>query len=274
MSARTDQDIAIPLARRIAGAPRVVALTGAGMSADSGVPTFRGGQDSLWSQFDPMRLATSDAFAADPDLVWGWYAWRMALVAQARPNAGHLALAALADRHPEVRVVTQNVDDLHERAGSADVVHLHGSLFRPRCSECAAPCEHDCFDATLATRPSLRLAPPRCRRCEGRIRPGVVWFGESLPTADWQTAQDLLAGAGVVLVIGTSGQVYPAAGLASMAREHGAFVVEINPDGGGLPGGVDLVWRATAATALPALVDQLDAGVGAAHTRLKKANRT
>src|SRR5690606_4962346 len=153
----------------VTAACRVVALTGAGMSADSGVPTFRGGQDSLWSQFDPMRLATPEAFAADPALVWAWYAWRMALVAPARPTAGHLALAALANVHPDVRVVTQNVDDLHERAGSVDVVHLHGSLFRPRCSACATPCDQDCIDAALASQPILRLAPPRCGRCDGRI---------------------------------------------------------------------------------------------------------
>lgn len=228
------------------------------MSAESGIPTFRGEDDSLWSRFDPMRLATPDAFQSDPDLVWGWYAWRMALVAQAQPNAGHRALARLETLHPGLHVVTQNVDDLHERAGSRKVVHLHGSIFRPRCHDCGLPFDGDCIDHTLAAEPRLRLPPPRCPACGGPVRPGVVWFGEDLPRTDWDQARAWMNAADLVLVVGTSGQVYPAAGLAGAARQAGAFVAEINPAGSGQPGGVDLVWRTTAATALPALLCRLE----------------
>lgn len=255
-------DTAATLARRIREAHRIVALTGAGMSAESGIPTFRGGDDGLWSRFDPMRLATPEAFAADPDLCWGWYAWRTALVANAQPNAGHNALAWLATHHPDVRVVTQNVDDLHERAGSPHIVHLHGSLFRSRCFDCHTPYTAPTVDPARAEQPCLRVPPPRCAHCDGPIRPGVVWFGEELPEADWRTAKTWLTDTDLVLVIGTSGQVYPAASLAGLARQHGAFVAEINPAGSGQPHGIDLLWRATAATALQQLRDILHPATG------------
>lgn len=242
--------IAADIARRIADAGAVGVLTGAGMSAESGIPTFRGTHDSLWSRFDPMRLATAEAWRADRDLVWGWYRWRMALVEQARPNAGHRALAAMAGP-VQVHIATQNVDDLHERAGSVVQAHVHGSLFALRCFDCAAP--HEAALAPLAPADApLRLPPPRCLRCGGAIRPGVVWFGEGLPEHAWQRALHLSRCA-VLLVIGTSGLVQPAATLPLLARRHGAWVVELNPARTALSEVVDLHWPVTAAVGLAAL---------------------
>lgn len=244
-------DIAARIARHGRQARRIAVLTGAGMSAESGIPTFRGARDSLWQRFDPMQLATAEAFRADPALVWAWYAWRMGRVRAASPNAGHRALAALAARR-SVAVVTQNVDDLHERAGSPDIVHLHGELFAHRCFDCARPAP----DLPLPDpeTPRLRLEPPRCASCGGRIRPGVVWFGEALPEAAWSRALAAVEHADLLLVVGTSGLVHPAAGLPWQAKRRGAFVAEINPEATPISSFADAVWRSTAAAALPALV--------------------
>lgn len=222
----------------LSGAERVVVISGAGMSADSGVPTFRDALTGLWERYDPMELATPEAWEADPDLVWSWYSWRRELVAQAQPNAGHLAIA----RSPKVtRVVTQNVDDLHERAGSASVDHVHGELFADRCGACGAaysgPTSHD--------------APPACAECGGRVRPGVVWFGEMLPSGPWDAATAAVTSCDVALVVGTSGLVHPAASLPRLAAESGARVVEVNPGDSGLGACVDVHVRASAAEALP-----------------------
>lgn len=229
----------------------VCVLTGAGMSAESGIPTFRGTHDSLWSRFDPMRLATVEAWREDPALVWGWYRWRMHLVREAEPNAGHRALAELAQRLP-LSLVTQNVDDLHERAGSLVDAHVHGSLFALRCFACAhaheGPLDEYVDDAQ-------RVEPMQCMACGGHIRPGVVWFGEALPDDAWATAVDAATRCALMLVVGTSGLVYPAAGLPALARRHGATVVEIDPEPTALSADVDHVWRATAAQALPHLLD-------------------
>lgn len=238
----------------LAQARRCLVLTGAGMSAESGIAPFRGGDQALWTRFDPARLATPEAFAADPDLVWAWYLWRMAGVRAAAPHAGHRALAALAGRHPHLVLATQNVDDLHERAGSAGVVHLHGELFALRCAACAAPAPVPALpQAGMA--PALRQPPPRCRRCGGAVRPGVVWFGEALPEAAWQAAEAAARACDLVLVVGTSGLVHPASTLPAIARRRGARVVEINPAPTALSGAADLCWRATAAQALPLLTD-------------------
>ncbi|WAC62522.1 NAD-dependent deacylase [Pseudoxanthomonas sp. SL93] len=242
--------IAEALHRTIAGGGHVCVVTGAGMSAESGIPTFRGTHDSLWSRFDPMRLATAGAWRDDPALVWGWYRWRMQLVCNARPNAGHAALAGPAQRVP-LSLVTQNVDDLHERAGSTVDAHVHGSLSALRCFACGRA--HDgALDAYVPDR--QRIEPMRCTACGDRIRPGVVWFGEALPDDAWATAVDAATRCALMLVVGTSGLVYPAAGLPALARRHGATVVEINPEPTALSAEVDHVWRATAAQALPPLL--------------------
>lgn len=217
---------AIDQARRlIQHHKNIVILTGAGMSAESGIPTFRQASRGLWAEYSPERLATPEAWRADPALVWGWYLWRMALVRAAAPNAGHEALA-MAAKTRAIRIVTQNVDDLHERAGSGDVLHLHGGLFAHRCFACARP-HGEVTIPDSATTP-MRVEPPRCTHCGGRIRPGVVWFGENLPEAAFTQAVAAAAACDLMLVVGTSGIVHPAAELPFIAREAGAAVVEIN----------------------------------------------
>jgi NAD-dependent deacetylase len=215
-------------AQLLRNARHVVILTGAGISAQSGIPTFRDALTGFWKSFDPQQLATAAAFRDNPALVWGWYEWRRQLVKQARPNAAHHALVALSRRVPHVTVITQNVDDLHERAGSTEVVHLHGNINRPRCFACARG-----YDAVPCDTGELNggpQEPPRCLRCNGRIRPGVVWFGEPLPQAELRLALKAAKICDLLISIGTSGVVYPAATLPGLARDHGAAVVHINTD--------------------------------------------
>ncbi|HMS73808.1 NAD-dependent deacylase [Gordonia sp. (in: high G+C Gram-positive bacteria)] len=239
----------------------ITVFSGAGMSAESGVPTFRDAQTGLWERYDPAALATVDAWDNDPALVWGWYLWRMKLVGDAQPNPGHRAITALAD-HRTVMVVTQNVDDLHERAGSNVISHLHGSLFEPRCSGCSAPYHGtgtrlpDGFDITSYTEPP-RIDPPSCRECQSPVRPGVVWFGEALPRGAWQRAEHAISGSDLVLVIGTSGIVYPAAELPERALAAGTPVIEFNIDESALSPYVTRSVRTSAAVGLPALLDAL-----------------
>jgi NAD-dependent deacetylase len=223
------------------------------MSAESGVATFRDAQTGLWETFDPEELATPQAWRRQPDVVWAWYLWRYHLVRSVEPNAGHHAVADW-ERDAEVRVVTQNIDDLHERAGSRRVAHLHGTLFGFRCTRCGTPYEGEIPDMA---EPVVAIDPPLCERCGGLIRPGVVWFGESLPGEPWQEAVDAVAGADVVVVVGTSGIVYPAAGLPSAALANGIPVVEVNPDSTPLSGSATVTIRDTAASALPGLLDRL-----------------
>ena len=205
----------------LAEARRVVAFTGAGISAESGIPTFRG-QGGLWRTCRAEDLATTDAFRRDPKLVWEWYDWRRGLIAKAQPNPGHLALAELEQRAPKFTLVTQNVDGLHDRAGSRNVLKLHGDIWRLRCTGCGQ--ESDDFRTPL---PEL---PPRCNSCGAMLRPGVVWFGESLPHDVWAKAAEASSTADVFFAIGTSAVVHPAAGLIGIAHRGGATTVEINPD--------------------------------------------
>lgn len=223
------QVIQIPneLLTALADAQHVVVFTGAGVSAESGVSTFRDALTGLWARFDPMRLATPDAFLDDPELVWGWYEWRRQLLLQAQPNPAHHGIAELAQRVPKLTVVTQNVDDLHERAGSENVLHLHGSIFQPRCFDCAQPYA---FTGVPAMAQEQKLAPPLCSHCQGMVRPGVVWFGEGLPQAEMTAAFAAAEDCDVLLSIGTSGLVQPAAQIPSLALRSGAWVVHINPD--------------------------------------------
>ena len=241
--------VAEAVQRAIETGGAVCVLTGAGMSAESGIPTFRGTHDSLWSRFDPMRLATAEAWREDPTLVWGWYRWRMQLVRDAQPNAGHRALADLAQR-VSLSLVTQNVDDLHERAGSVVDAHVHGSLFALRCFACGRAHDGPLEDYVDGVQ---RVEPMRCAACGDRIRPGVVWFGEALPDDAWDAATEAATRYTLMLVVGTSGLVYPAAGLPAVARRQGAIVIEINPEPTALSADADHVWRATAAVALPLL---------------------
>lgn len=234
-------------------ARRVTVVTGAGMSAESGVPTFRDAQTGLWERYAAEDLATPEAWAHDRPFVWAWYLWRLGLVRRAQPNAGHVALAEWSRMPgaPDVTVVTQNVDDLHERAGSPDVVHLHGSLADFRCERC-----HAAYGGVIEPldREVERVPPPRCEACGAAIRPGVVWFGEMLPVDAWERAIGAAERCDLLLVVGTSGLVHPAAGLPVTALGSGATVVEVNPDETAISDYVHHRWRATAAEALPALV--------------------
>ncbi|RKN39612.1 SIR2 family NAD-dependent protein deacylase [Micromonospora endolithica] len=242
-------------------ARRVVVFTGAGMSAESGVPTFRDALTGLWQRYDAQTLATPAAFHADPDLVWGWYEWRRAAVRRARPNPGHLAVATIEARVPDSVVITQNVDDLHERAGSPAPLHLHGSLFAPRCASCArsAP-EPDGPPEEPAD--GRRTPPPRCAGCGAAVRPGVVWFGEALPGQALEAAVEAAASCDLLLTVGTSGLVYPAAEIPQVASRFGAVVVQVNPRETPLDAVAEVNLRGPAARLLPALVDATWDGTG------------
>jgi NAD-dependent deacetylase len=230
----------------VRAAHRIVLLSGAGMSAESGVPTFREAQTGLWANFRPEELATEEAFRAHPSRVWEWYEMRRAMVARVQPNAGHLAVAAFQQRHPgRLTVVTQNVDGLHQRAGSPGVLALHGNLAEDRWLDAPRPC---CEPGSLEAG-----SPPRCATCGNLRRPAVVWFGEALPLAAFEAAQNAARQCGLMLVVGTSGVVYPAAGL---AREAAGKVVVINPEPSALDDVADRVLRGTAATLLPALLQE------------------
>jgi NAD-dependent deacetylase len=215
-------------------AKKVVVFTGAGVSAESGIPTFRDALTGLWARFDAERLATPEAFQQDPELVWGWYEWRRHKVMQAQPNPAHIAIAELAQRLPGLSVITQNVDDLHERAGLRKVIHLHGSLHAPRCSACGRAHALSFDMQEVEPDEGRRLAPPRCVACQGLVRPGVVWFGEALPRQAFDAAIAAVEQCDLLLSIGTSGLVYPAAEMPGLARRKGAHVVQVNPAASGL----------------------------------------
>jgi NAD-dependent deacetylase len=233
---------------------RVTVLSGAGISAESGVPTFRDDKNGLWARFDPYELSSTQGWRDNPERVWAWYLWRHYLVADVAPNAGHHAIAAWQDG-AHVSVITQNVDDLHERAGSMPVHHLHGSLFEFRCDRCDMP-----YTGTLPEMPEpmLEVEPPVCH-CGGLIRPDIVWFGEQLPDAPWQSAVEATEAADVMVVVGTSAIVYPAAGLAELALARGAAVIEVNPEVTPLSRNATISIREPAGEALPGLLQRLPA---------------
>ncbi|MFU8820379.1 MAG: NAD-dependent deacylase [Gammaproteobacteria bacterium] len=231
-------------------AGRVVFLTGSGVSAESGVPTFRDEMTGLWARYRPEELATPEAFRRDPDLVWAWYRERRRHVAAAQPNGAHYAIAQLQARLAGAVLVTQNVDGLHQRAGSRDVIEFHGNLFRNRC--------RDCGHEMLHPDPELE-SPPACPRCNQRMGPGVVWFGEAIPEEALKMAWRYAAAADVFFSIGTSGRVYPAAQLVEVARWSGAVIVEANTHPTPLSESADYVLRGPAGTTLPRLVERLGA---------------
>jgi NAD-dependent deacetylase len=208
------------LKRRLAEARAVVVLTGAGISADSGVPTFRGA-DGLWRTHRAEELATPEAFERDPRLVWEWYNWRRKLIATARPNGAHYALVELEKRRERFWLITQNVDGLHREAGSRKLSEIHGNIWMVRCTQCGRVEEDRSVPIKLL---------PSCAGCAGLLRPHIVWFGESLDPTDMTRCHDVLRSCDALLIIGTSGVVYPAAGFAAIAKQAGAFVGEINPD--------------------------------------------
>ena len=233
-------------AERLATAGRVLALTGAGISAESGIPTFRG-EDGWWRREDPTELATQAAFDRDPSHVWEWYEYRRGLVAEADPNPGHQALAAWEAAGKDVLVATQNVDDLHERAGSEAVTHIHGSIWRVRCQGCGRE--------RRESRHPLPERPPRCDACGGLERPAVVWFGEMLPSEPIRRVERFLGGGvDVAFVIGTEASFGYIQGFARAARRAGALLVEVNPSETVLSGVVDARLAEPAGRVLPALL--------------------
>ena len=244
-------DAAAAVRQVLEDAESVAVLTGAGISAESGVPTFRG-QGGLWRNFRPEELATPEAFERDPRLVWEWYGWRRGCIHKARPNAGHLALAEL-ERHKTrdgqeplaFTLITQNVDGLHDRAGSRRVLKLHGDIWLVRCVGCGAEERNE--------QVPLAELPPRCR-CGSLLRPGVVWFGEPLPAAEWEQAFAAAARCGVFVVAGTSGVVSPAAGLVDVARRGGASIGPINPEATPLDSYAAWVLRGASGEILPRLL--------------------
>ncbi|MGO1193561.1 MAG: SIR2 family NAD-dependent protein deacylase [Nesterenkonia sp.] len=247
------------VAELTAAASRVAVLSGAGISAESGVPTFREAQTGLWERFSAEDLATVEAFENDPALVWTWYRWRQSLIQAVEPNPGHQALADwqrnLRALGGELSIATQNVDDLHERAGAEVLGHLHGSIFAHRCGECGAsaelsPPQYDGFQP-----PAQPESPPHCAECaHGMLRPNVVWFGEMLPAEAFEAASAAIRSADLVLVVGTSGIVQPAASLPLLALERGTSLVEVNPEPTELTEVMDYSLRGTSGELLPQLV--------------------
>lgn len=225
---------------RLAAGAKAAVLSGAGISAASGIPTFRGAQDSLWSRYRPEDLATPEAFARDPELVWRWYDWRRGLIAGSQSNAAHRALVAL-ETVTSVTVITQNVDGYHQQAGSTTVLEYHGSIWNLRCTGCGRTAED--------RRVPLPI-PPRCEACRALLRPGVVWFGEMIDPQVMRGAERAASDCDVFLVVGTAGAVYPAAGLVQVARSAGAVVVEFNLEPGGVTHLVDLFVPGSAADTL------------------------
>ncbi len=236
------------LAERLSSARGIVFLTGAGASAESGIPTFRDAMTGLWSRFRPETLASPEGFARDPALVWGWYQWRRQLVEEAEPNAGHAAITAMQSGRGDTTVVTQNVDGLHQRAGSPSVIELHGNLFRNVCSGDGQDVD------PAAWRPG---DPPGCPRCGAPVRPAVVWFGEMLPEDALRKARSAATQCQIFFSIGTSAMVYPAAELALIAQRSGALIVEINPEPTPLTPHADFVISEPSASALPSIAEAL-----------------
>lgn len=227
------------------GTLRLAALTGAGVSQESGLRTFRDAQEGLWMRYKPEELASPEAFARNPKLIWDWYAWRREAVKGARPNAGHYALADIEKKIPHFTLITQNVDGLHRMAGSRTLLELHGNIQRVRCAECSAVPETWEDDSESV---------PRCEECGGLLRPDVVWFGESLPRDQLERAVEAARVCDVYFSIGTSGVVQPAASLAHAAKNKGAVLVEVNAEPTPLTSKTDFAFHGKSGEILPQLV--------------------
>lgn len=244
------------LIQAVKNAQNVEFFTGAGMSKDSGLDTFRDAQTGIWSHVDPQAMATIDSWARDPEPMLAWYLWRGTLCRRAQPNPGHLGIAEWGGLPGvEVHITTQNIDDLHERAYDElqqprpKIAHLHGSLFAYRCSICHKPARMP----ELPEKQIERATPRNCTLCGNPIRPGVVWFGEPLPHKEWDAAERSMNTADLVVVIGTSGVVWPAAGLPAIAAERGVPIIEISPERTDLTSTATWSIRTTAARGVPAL---------------------
>lgn len=245
-----DQDTPVippELIKTLRAAHSVVVLTGAGVSAESGIPTFRQAQTGLWQKYRPEDLASPEAFRRNPGLVWDWYTWRRGLVSSAQPNAGHYALVAMEHQVSDFTLITQNVDDLHRRAGSRAIIELHGNILRTRCSK----------EGILVSEwNEAAESPPHCQKCGGLLRPDVVWFGEALPTEALTQAMHAAQQCQVFLAVGTSGLVYPAANLPRIALQAQAVLVEINPQRTELSSVVTYPLAGLSGSILPELVTQ------------------
>jgi NAD-dependent deacetylase len=236
-------------AQLISKARRVVVLTGAGVSKESGIPTFREAQEGLWAQYDPMEMASEAGFRRNPKLVWEWYEYRFGMIKSARPNAGHVAIAQLERLIPTVTVVTQNIDGLHAAAGSTSVLELHGSIQRYKCLSG----RHTGFSLDDVLQQTEK--PPRCPNCGDLLRPDVVWFGEFLPEDVMRKAHEASQRCAVMLVVGTSGVVQPAASLPFVAARTGALIIDVNPERDEISEMADVFLRGKGGEVLPQLVD-------------------
>jgi len=243
-------------ANYLLAAKQIVVLTGAGVSKESGIPTFRDALGGLWTRYDPTELATPQAFRENPKLVWDFYEYRRELMRPAEPNPGHYALAALQKRFPTLRIITQNVDDLHERAGSTDVIRLHGNIAHNKCS---ANCQGNptLVDVSQITWDKTS-GPPPCPHCGKPVRPDVVWFGEMLPSDQLEHAAKLLQIADVMLVVGTSGMVSPSAEMPGIVKDNGGVVIEVNPDYSMISRIATLKLEGPSGVMLPQVVEALD----------------
>jgi len=231
------------LTEKIKDAKKIVFVTGAGISQESGIPTFRG-NDGLWRKYDPMQLATIDAFNKNPKLVWEWYEDRRKNILDAKPNPGHFAIAEL-EKFKEVVVLTQNIDGLHQRAGSSNVLELHGSIIRIKCTVCE-------FEDDIPS--SFESLPPKCTRCDNILRPDVVWFGESLPQIVWNQAIIEANSCEIMIIAGTSLVVSPANTLPVYAKQNNAILIEVNPEQTQMSSEMDMSIRTTSAKALPSII--------------------
>jgi len=247
-SSNPDQQTDAAVIEVLRQARRLAVLTGAGISAESGIPTFRDAQTGMWAKFRPEELASPQAFERDPKLVWEWYAWRRSLVLAAAPNSGHRALAAMEPRYKQFTLITQNVDGLHRRAGSRNVLELHGNIHRARCVD---------EKIVLETGWDWSTLPPPCPGCGGLLRPDIVWFGEMLPVQTLEEAEAAAETCGVFLSVGTSSLVYPAAGLPLQALHAGATLIDINPEETPLSSYAHWSVRGNAGAILPKVLAQL-----------------
>jgi NAD-dependent deacetylase len=234
-------------AEKLAAVKNLVVITGAGMSRESGIPTFREAPGALWADYNPEEMATEQGFRNDPPLVWNWYVERRRNIGEKSPHPGHYAVADLEPLFDSFILLTQNIDDLHRKAGSQNMVEVHGNIFRFKCLD-----NHHTVDKLPATDD----APPRCE-CGSYIRPDVVWFGEMLDEEDVDRAFRALSACEAVLVVGTSGLVYPVAGFPGVAKANGAFVVEVNPEETPITVLADVTIRSRAGDAMPALLERI-----------------